>query len=322
VSTFYGIDIAKYQAGINMARVKAEGYGWVELKASTGYSGEPIDPEFSTFKHEAHTAGLPVVAYHFLYRGTVRSITTQVNTCAHAVGDKNIPIMIDHETADGTGIPSVSDAAAFARGMRAKGFKVTLWYLPHWVWQEMGSPRLPRAIGSLISSNYVGKHDFASNIYPGKKGVGWVGYGGLTPAIWQFTDAAKVAGREVDANAYEGTAAGLKTVLYGPSIKPPVPIPPPKPPTPTPTPAPPTILTLGRNPGMIVVRVDPNTMPKGQADPGWFTWDGQHLAHITVTETPKGKPAVSNALQLLAACGQKAPADITFTQFESFKAGK
>jgi hypothetical protein len=214
--TLYGIDIAKYQAGIGLAEVKKEGFTWVEARCSTGYKGQPIDPDFAGFKAAAKKAGLLFVAYHFLYPSHVTSIKEQAANCAKAVSDKTCPIMIDHEPDGQTApIPSVADAVNFAAAMRGLGYYVPFWYLPHWVWQRLGSPHLPRTNMSLIASSYVAGTGPASSLYPGKSH--WPApYGGVTPVIWQFTDQAEVAGRKVDADAFEGTVTQLKAYLTPP----------------------------------------------------------------------------------------------------------
>lgn len=207
--TLYGIDIAKYQGGLNLAQVKREGFAWVEARASTGYQNEPVDPAFAGFKAAAAKVGLPLIGYHFLYSNRVVPIAKQAAQCAAAIGDTSVPVMIDHETADNTGVPSAAEAVAFAEAMRSHGYRVPLWYLPHWVWQRLGSPALPVNTGmGLVASSYVNGSGYASALYPGDSA--WPGgYGGLEPVIWQFTDKALVAGQHIDADAFKGSQAEL-----------------------------------------------------------------------------------------------------------------
>jgi hypothetical protein len=84
-------------------------------------------------------------------------------------------------------------------------------YLPHWWWQDhLGSPSLqPLAdLGlALVSSAYPAA-GYSST------GVGWNGYGGMSPSIWQYTDKQMFNGVPVDFNAYRGTVEQLRT-LWG-----------------------------------------------------------------------------------------------------------
>ena len=213
--TLYLVDISTYQAGLSIAEVKREGFSAVLARASTGYNGGSKDDQFATFKSAAAKAGILFGAYHFLYPHGEVSIAHQASVCASAINDTSIPIMVDHEP-DGSSapVPSVSDAVDFANAMRDKGYTVRLWYLPHWVWQRLGSPTLPGGAGMrLVSSSYVSGSGYASDLYPGDNGAGWAAYGGLTPVIWQFTDAAKVAGQLVDADAYRGSYADLHALF-------------------------------------------------------------------------------------------------------------
>lgn len=215
IVTQYLVDIAFYQAGLNIAEVKREGFAAVLARASTGYQGGTKDSEFATFKSQARRAGILFGAYHFLYPASVVSVEHQANVCASAIGDTDTIVMIDHEP-DGSNAPTpaISTAVHFANAMRDKGYTVPLWYLPHWVWQRLGSPALPKnADLKLVSSSYVSGSGYASDLYPGDHGVGWDSYGGLTPVIWQFTDQAKVAGQLIDADGYRGSYADLKALF-------------------------------------------------------------------------------------------------------------
>lgn len=213
--TLFLVDISRYQAGLSIAEVKKEGFAAVLARASTGYEGGSKDAQFATFKSQAAKAGILFAAYHFLYPANQVSVAHQADVCAAAIGDTSIPVMIDHEP-DGSGAPTPSVAAAvdFAGEMRDRGYTVPLWYLPHWVWSDhLHSPALPKTAGlQLVASSYVSGSGAASALYPGDSH--WPAtYGGLTPVIWQFTDAAKVAGQSVDANAYRGTQAELEALL-------------------------------------------------------------------------------------------------------------
>ena len=175
------------------------------------------DTWFANFKSQAKAANFPLSAYHFLYPHGSASITSQVDTCVNSVGDESIAVMIDHEP-DGSGapIPSVTDHVNFIKGLQSNGFTVHLSYLPHWVWNNMGSPSLaPLAnLGlSLTLSSYVaGSGLAASSLYPGS-GAWPAAYGGMGAKVWQFTDAAAVAGFLVDANATELSLAETVQLL-------------------------------------------------------------------------------------------------------------
>jgi hypothetical protein len=87
-------------------------------------------------------------------------------------------------------------------------------------------------------------------------------------------------------------------------------------PDPTPHPTPPAPLPTGRNPKMFVVRVDPATIPVGSTNPGWGTFDGRRWVHLAAAEGQ-----TNNGESVLAACGQKVPATITFEQYTAWLAG-
>jgi hypothetical protein len=87
---------------------------------------------------------------------------------------------------------------------------VSLAYIPRWYLGQIGGGDLSRLAPngiSLVSSAYEFRGDYASTEYyesGGDGGNGWNSYNGGTPSVWQFTDAAIVAGLSVDCNAYKG----------------------------------------------------------------------------------------------------------------------
>lgn len=189
-------DVSNHEGGM----VLEAGTVAVCAKASegTGYT----DPFYGHYKVEAARIGAVFFGYHFLRAG---GGAAQADYCFGVTGP-GVNVMIDHEPTTGSN-PSVQDAVDFAARFRARGGLCTLDYLPHWYWQQLGSPSLvPLAAAglSLVSSNYTAYSD---------TGAGWAGYGGLNPAVWQYTDALAYSGQNVDFNAYRGTVDQLRILL-------------------------------------------------------------------------------------------------------------
>jgi hypothetical protein len=195
VTIFYP-DISNYQAGL----IIQPGTVAVCAKASegTGYR----DPTYSGFQSQAAARGVFFFAYHWLHHGNVDA---QANFCHGIVG--GTPVMIDCEGSDK---PTVSECVAFANALRARGGVCSLTYLPHWYWQDyLGSPSLTPLTNaglSLVSSSYTAYSD---------SGPGWNPYGGVAPVIWQFSSNYPYGGKNVDFNAYRGTAVQLTALVSG-----------------------------------------------------------------------------------------------------------
>lgn len=334
--TAFFIDIAFYQTGLSMARVKAEGFAGVIARSSTGYGVSRLanladhmsvrhhddrglqeaartflrgnirpmrssaDTAFAGFRNAAKAAGLPFAAYHFLYPSRSVSIASQAAVAAASIGDTSIAVMIDHEP-DGAGapIPSVADHLAFAKAMRAKGYKVGLSYIPHWVWQDMGSPSLATLANAglrLQASSYVGGSGFASTLYPGD-GSFPAGYGGMPVWGWQFTDAAKVAGFSVDANAIKGSPADVAAMFSNAPVPPPTPV------------------TAQEDIEMIMVSPNPKKVPAGR------TWPGDYLmfSNGLMKHIEKKEDDVDNEVAYRNG-GIKGPDAITWAEFDSLMA--
>lgn len=196
MSVVYGIDIASYQAGENLAEVHGEGFAFAYVKATQGVSY--IDPYYAGWA--ANPGALTFVPYHYV---TTDSPAAQAAFFQRVAG--HVPaVMLDIEQGSpttGAGVLAVIEA------FRALGYSVDI-YLPRWYWAQIGQPDMGAwPIRNLIASDYpTTASGYASNLYPGDGYKGWEPYGGLTPSILQFTDAARVGGQLVDADAAKPTA--------------------------------------------------------------------------------------------------------------------
>jgi lysozyme len=184
-----------------MAALPGEGFSWVEAKVSEGDYYQ--DPYWPVTKTACAAVDIACIPYHYV---TTNDPASQAQTYLSAGGGPFA--MLDFEANSG----DITNFWAVLNAFNAAGVVVALSYIPHWYWQEIGSPSLTGVPG-LVASSYVGGTGFASELYPGATGSGWASYGGITPAIWQFTDAASVSGITVDANAFEGTQAQLDNLL-------------------------------------------------------------------------------------------------------------
>jgi hypothetical protein len=204
--TITGPDVSGFQSGLTLQ----PGTAFAAAKATegTGFT----DVTYTDFKGQAARVGALFWAYHFLHQGDPGGQAAH----AYAVVGKT-PLMLDWEPT-GASVPGVADAAGFIDAYRSLGGRVWAAYLPHWYWQQIGSPSLApiaqRAL-VLVSSNYTAYSD---------TGPGWAAYGGMAPSLWQYTDAQPYGGQHVDFNAFRGTRAELEALVTG------------QPPTPAPVP--------------------------------------------------------------------------------------
>lgn len=196
--TLFYPDISDYDAGISL-----NGMAAVIVKATEGTTY--TSPDYARVAADARSRGIPWAAYHFLHHNS--DPAAQARHYHDVAGA--VPCMLDVETAlDGTKA-TVGDALTFANQLRALGGHVRLVYLPHWYWQELGSPDLrPLAAAGmgLVSSDYTTYSD---------TGPGWAAYGGVAPIVWQYTEAHQLNGFSVDFNAFRGTVDQFRALLGG-----------------------------------------------------------------------------------------------------------
>ncbi len=216
----WGIDISAYQAGIDLAQVRREGYEFCVVKASEGPSHDGwryLNPEYGRQMEGAKAAGMVVGAYHFLLEGPAEP---QVDLFLQTVGDvRGKILMVDFE--DYPSWPSYTPSNAALKNFIAELRRrigpdhAILLYSGQGFW-EGGEPSGPvSAYGDGVVSwdAYYPLHPesgHGSALYGRVKDLGWgERWGGVEPMIWQFSANGLVAGLEVDVNAFRGSKAEL-----------------------------------------------------------------------------------------------------------------
>jgi lysozyme len=197
-------DVSSYQAGLRIQP------GTVAVVAKATQGTTYSDPDFHDFMNQAAAVGAIGAGYHFLEQGNGFA---QADYCHQFAGE--VPIMVDCEPGAGSK-PTMSDVLDFIERYHGLGGRVWGVYYPHWYWQETGGDLRPlRDIGGacLISSSYSGYTDSPT-------GAGWQPYGGLTPAIWQYTNNQPCGGKSVDFNAFRGTLDDLHNLIMGDDMTP------------------------------------------------------------------------------------------------------
>lgn len=211
--TIFGPDISSYQSGLNLSRLTDAAFVIAKTTEGTYYT----DADYQGWRNQAAQLHKPFVWYHFL---SGESATAQVQHTAANIGSSTLPGMLDAEPA-GSFSPTLAQILAYIDAAHTAGLNLRLVYLPHWYWQQIGSPSLSGLAArgvSLISSQYPGGSGSAGSLYPGDGAAGWQSYGGMTPLIYQFTNQASDGGQTLDYNAFRGTTAQLVAVLNPNSV--------------------------------------------------------------------------------------------------------
>ena len=217
-----GIDVSSHQSRVDWARVKADGIGFVYIKATEGIGF--VDPKFGAHWTGAQGVRLPRGAYHFARPdtgsgGTAASVKKDAQAEADAFlgtatpksGDL-LPVL-DLETAGLSPSLMVQWAAAWLDRVRAHtGVKAILYTYPSF-WSKLGNTR---KFGSYPL--WIASYGVASPQVP----AGWSKY-----TIWQYTSSGSVPGipGRVDMNQL-GARLAVSSITYKPGpYKPPVPKP-------------------------------------------------------------------------------------------------
>jgi hypothetical protein len=206
--TIFGPDVSSYEAGLDLSKLADASFVFAKASEGTYYT----DASYQGWRRQAASLGLPFAWYHFL---STEGAAAQVAHTKACIGDVGLPGMLDFEPTP-TMRPTLSQALAYADAAHAAGLNLRLVYLPHWYWQQLGSPSLSGLTSRglyLVSSNYPGGTGNPERLYPGDSASGWQPYGGVTPLIYQYTDKASDGGKTEDFNAFRGSVAQLRAYL-------------------------------------------------------------------------------------------------------------
>lgn len=199
--TILGPDLSSYQHGLDLSRLADATFVLAKTTEGTYYT----DADYQGWRRQAASLGKLFGWYHYL---STEPVAGQVAHTKSNVGDISLFGMLDVEKNSG----DLAQVLAYIDAAHGAGLNLRLVYLPHWYWQQIGSPDLSglaaRGVG-IVSSAYPGGQG-----YPGDNAAGWSPYGGMTPVLYQYTDVATEGGQNLgDMNAYRGTRDQLAAFL-------------------------------------------------------------------------------------------------------------
>jgi hypothetical protein len=216
----YGLDISNYQSRLtNYDGIVADGFEFVFILCSDGSWKQPF---FRQQLEGCRSRGRLVAAYHYQRENT--SAAAQVEVIASMV-PVDVPVIIDVEHYSGRGKAGVDLCRAIVDGLRSRGYRVPLVYIPRWYWASpVDAPK-----GGLGYADLSGLPPLWVSWYPDyltrskENGMAqlpasvWTGYGGLWVAVAQFTSSGRVSGygEAVDQNYYRGSRDELVALMGG-----------------------------------------------------------------------------------------------------------
>lgn len=213
--TLYGIDCSNHQGNFDFAAAKREGFVFATHKVTEG--GSYKDPYWPRAR-EQMAEHFPGLFGGYVFCRKASHPEREADTLLAHLGDPKIPVQLDYE--DTTGGGDIDDLRARIAAIEARGMRVFANYLPRWFWRDrMRSPNLA-GTPPLWNSHYIGGTGYASTLYetsPATVAAGWSPFHDGAPSIeiLQFTEKARVAGQQIDANAYRGDISQLRALFSG-----------------------------------------------------------------------------------------------------------
>lgn len=217
--TLYGWDSSHYDGNLTLAvlrRAKAEGISLFAHKIGEGL-GAP-DVTSATALAAARDAGIPVIGAYWFCHNADDPVAEADRMVARADADESwwreFPgwfWMADCETEGAEGKPARAWIQRFADRLVATTGRVVLVYASRGQYGDtlagLTHPLWNAAYPSDRQAGFV-------DLYPGDSKSGWTAYSGQTPALWQYSSSATIAGRTTcDANAFRGTLDDLLALI-------------------------------------------------------------------------------------------------------------
>lgn len=213
--TLYGIDVSNHQGNFDFAGAKREGFVFATHKVTEGDGYK--DPYWPRAREQMaeHFPGL-FGGYVFCRKASHPEREADL-LLAH-LGDPRVPVQLDYE--DTTGGGSIDDLRARIAAIEARGMRVFANYLPRWFWRDRMQSANLAGTPPLWNSHYVIGVGAASVLYEtssGTVGAGWAPFHDGAPAIelLQFSEKGRVAGQQIDVNAYRGDINQLRALFSG-----------------------------------------------------------------------------------------------------------
>lgn len=180
-----GVDVSRWQEGLDMADVKAAGHDFVIIKAGGSDAGFYTDRCFADFYDAARAAGLYVGAYYFVGPDfkTADDGAADAERFIEILGDRvfDMPVYVDVESTSPADRDGVTDAAiAFCETMEDAGY-----------------------FCGIYSSEIAGFRDRldADRLTAYTWWVAcWDGEPDIAHPVWQYSDNGSICGHTVDLN--------------------------------------------------------------------------------------------------------------------------
>ena len=230
MSVQFGIDASSFQGNVSWARVDATtSFGWEKVTQGSPHtvSGGYVNPFWAgpsghnkrVMARRARTSGFVPGGYLFLEAGDGAGQAEFFHSKAGNMAGFAIAVDVEPTTGSRPGPPAAH--ACVARLRQLYPSHPIIGYIPHWYWDDQST----RFVDVLWASNYVTGSGTPAQLYAHVRPRQWAAYGGRSPALLQFTNAATVPGvtGRVDCSAFRGTVRQLRAKLL--PHKPPQPSP-------------------------------------------------------------------------------------------------
>ncbi len=219
----FGIDVhPEYQRGLNFERARTEDYEFCVIKASEGpyRDGDRYVPSgFKQFFRRAEAEGFVMGAYHFLVSTPARAQADHfLRTIESVGGPEDKILMVDFEEHPNRALSPGNDQLEgfISEVKRRVGDHPIVVYAGKGFWTGGDSSGNFARYGADVAWDAYYLH--MDPVYPRRfyadaehsfhrAGLPWgwgKRWGDVEPWFWQFTPAGKVAGMNIDVNAYRG----------------------------------------------------------------------------------------------------------------------